>query len=120
LLRVLPSASTHTYSAKILSGGKGRAMKRSRTAGSSWDCPVLRSSMVNRCVELEVDDRATTKTGPPMGLVVTVDDDTLGVGTTNAPEGTDTTAKAMAAALHFMIGDERLAGKKQDLGGKKI
>ena len=94
MLRVLPSASTHTYSAKILSGGKGRAMYRSLTAGSSWDCPVLRSSMVNKCVE-ELEDDET--------MCLDDDDEVLVVGTTNAPEGTHATAKATAAAHNFMM-----------------
>jgi hypothetical protein len=40
LERVLPSASTQTYSAIILSEGKGRASYLAITAGSSADCPV--------------------------------------------------------------------------------
>ena len=38
--RVLPSASTHTYSAKILSLGKGRLPYLAMTAGSNADFPV--------------------------------------------------------------------------------
>ncbi len=38
--RVLPTASTQTYSAKMTPAGKGKSLYRAMTAGSSWDCPV--------------------------------------------------------------------------------
>ena len=41
LLRVLPSASTQTYSARIVSSGYGRELYRSMTAGSKLDFPVV-------------------------------------------------------------------------------
>lgn len=41
LERVLPAASTQTYSARIVSAGKGRLLKRSMTAGSNADRPVF-------------------------------------------------------------------------------
>lgn len=43
--RVLPAASTQTYSARMVSAGKGSALYRSTTAGSSCERPVLVSRM---------------------------------------------------------------------------
>jgi hypothetical protein len=39
--RVPPAASTQTYSARIVSAGKGSILKRSMTAGSNEDRPVF-------------------------------------------------------------------------------
>jgi hypothetical protein len=41
LERVLPAASTQTYSARIVSAGNGSILKRSMTAGSKEDRPVF-------------------------------------------------------------------------------
>jgi len=47
--RVLPSASTQTYSAKTLSLGKARLPYLAMTAGSKADCPVTLFKIPDMC-----------------------------------------------------------------------
>jgi hypothetical protein len=58
LERVLPTASTHTYSAKIFSG-KARASYLAITEGSRADCPVN----FGRSTLREVEERGATLVG---------------------------------------------------------
>ena len=54
LERVFPSASTQTYSAMILSDGKGRESYLEMTLGSSGDWPVvLGMSMLRAVVDVD-------------------------------------------------------------------
>jgi hypothetical protein len=98
--RVAPAASTHTYSARMVSSGYGRALYLAITVGSSWDRPVVLSNNPARSSVVVVvdDDEAMGKAGdavlwrhvvPVVVVVVAVD------GAKAATDVDTTAAKAL-------------------------
>lgn len=80
LLRVFPTASTQTYSARTVSSGIGKSKYFCMTVGSSCDCPVIRLSGMTPPTLIYSDDDVVV-------LVVVV----VGI-TTNADVVVDSTA----------------------------
>ena len=98
--RVLPSASTQTYSAKMVSSGYGKALYLAMTAGSSCDRPVTLSKttpapscVVDVLLVAGVLVRRSSSSAVPVGVGTTKLDATATVEAVKSQERSDAVDK---------------------------
>ena len=97
--RVLPSASTQTYSAKMVSSGYGKALYLAMTAGSSCDRPVTLSkttpapSCVVDVLLVAVLVRRSSSSAVPVGVGTTKLDATATAEAVKSQERSDAVDK---------------------------